>query len=100
MPPNFYCCFVFLFSRNNACKNAGFSEPVLVANALFADSIVWKNKLKLRLEKAPPGKKPRVFLPTLFVKNERETSKLKIGGMFFYEMEGHMYKLDEEKIAA
>ena len=35
------------------------------------------------------------FLHTLFVENERETRKLKWGGggMFFYEVEGHMQKL-------
>ncbi|MCV6574404.1 MAG: hypothetical protein OIF58_01605, partial [Cohaesibacter sp.] len=33
------------------------------------------------------------FLHTLFVENERETSKLKWGAMFFYKVEGHMPKL-------
>ena len=33
------------------------------------------------------------FLHTLFVENERETSKLEKGGMFLYEVEGHMQKL-------
>ena len=33
------------------------------------------------------------FLHMLFVENERETSKLKYGGTFFYEVEGHMQKL-------
>ena len=36
--------FCFSFSRNNACKNAGFPEPALVANVHFADSTVWKYK--------------------------------------------------------
>ena len=29
----------------------------------------------------------------LFVESERETSKLKYGGMFVYDVEGHMQKL-------
>ena len=52
-------------------------------------------KQKLSLERTPPGKKT-AFLKTLFVENERETSKLKWvggGGMFFSEVEGHMQKL-------
>ena len=38
-------------------------------------------------------RKKTAFLHTLFVENERETNKLKLGGMFFYEVEGHMLKL-------
>ena len=38
-------------------------------------------------------RKKTAFLHMLFVENERETSKLKQGGMFFYEVEGHMQKL-------
>ena len=38
-------------------------------------------------------KKENVFLHTLFVESERETSKQKQGAMFFYEVEGHMQKL-------
>ena len=49
-------------------------------------------KQKLSLERTPPGKKT-AFLHTLFVENERETSKLKWGAMFFYKVEGHMPKL-------
>ena len=37
--------------------------------------------------------KQTAFLHTLIVENERETSKLKYGGMFFSELEGHMQKL-------
>ena len=52
-------------------QNAGFPEPVLVANACFADSTVWKGHCQ---EKT-------AFLHTLFVENEREvTSELKWGG--------------------
>ena len=39
------------------------------------------------------ARKKTAFLHTLFVENERETNKLKLGGMFFYEVEGHMPKL-------
>ena len=38
------------------------------------------------------ARKKTAFLHTLFVENERETSKLKYGDMFFYEVEGHMPK--------
>ena len=46
------------FSRNNACKNAGFLEPVLAANAHFTDSICLHRIM-------------------LFVENEREPSEQK-----------------------
>ena len=39
------------------------------------------------------ARKKTAFLHTLFVENERETSKLKWGVMFFYKVEGHMPKL-------
>ena len=39
------------------------------------------------------ARKKTAFLHTLFVENERETSKLKWGAMFFYKVEGHMPKL-------
>ena len=39
------------------------------------------------------ARKKTAFLHTLFVENERETSKLKWGVMFFYRVEGHMPKL-------
>ena len=39
------------------------------------------------------ARKKTAFLHTLFVENERETSKLKWGAMFFYTVEGHMPKL-------
>ena len=39
------------------------------------------------------ARKRTAFLHTLFVENERETSKLKWGAMFFYKVEGHMPKL-------
>ena len=74
-----HCCVIFpavffFFLRNNACKNADFPEPALVANARFTDSIVWKNKSFVwkgrRQEKT-------AFLHMLFVENERETRELK-----------------------
>ena len=39
------------------------------------------------------ARKKTAFLHTLFVENERETSRLKWGAMFFYKVEGHMPKL-------
>ena len=39
------------------------------------------------------ARKKTAFLHTLFVENERETSKLKWGAMFFFKVEGHMPKL-------
>ena len=39
------------------------------------------------------ARKKTAFLHMLFVENERETSKLKWGVMFFYKVEGHMPKL-------
>ena len=57
-----------------------------------ASLILLFGKQKLSLERTPPGKKT-AFLHTLFVENERETSKLKWGAMFFYKLEGHMPKL-------
>ena len=80
---NFFCCFVFCFREI-------FFNQHWRQNARFADSVVWKNKSFLwkghRQEKT-------AFLHTLFVENERETSKLKWGAMFFSKVEGHMPKL-------
>ena len=39
------------------------------------------------------ARKKTAFLHTLFVENERKTSKLKEGGIFFCEVEGHIPKL-------
>ena len=44
--------------------------------AHYNDSVVWKNKLKLCLEKKSARKKTAV-LQTLFGENERETSQQK-----------------------
>ena len=67
----FSAVFVFVFEK----YNAGFLEPALAANARFADSFVWKNKSFLW--KRRRQEKKTAFLHTLFVENERETSKLK-----------------------
>ena len=64
-------------------------QVFLAANAHVADSVVWK---KLCLERTPPEKKT-AFLHTIFVENERETSELKYGTMFSYEIKGHLQKL-------
>ena len=57
----------------------------------MADSIVWKNKSLLW--KGHSQEKNRFCMHTLFLENERETSKLKYGGMLFFEVEGHMQTL-------
>ena len=69
-----FSAVLFSFSRNNACKNAGFSEPAMAANAHFADSIVWKNKCFVWKDAA---RKKTVFLHKLVMENERENSELK-----------------------
>ena len=83
----FFLLFCFSFSRNNACKNAGFPEPAMVANAWFADSIIWKNSSKLCLERMPPGKKTECVFAfgMLFLENKRENQQTKQGTMFFSE---------------
>ena len=85
--------FCFLFYRNDACKSASFPEPAPAANACFADSFIWKNKLKLCLERTPPGKK-NVFLHTVYVicGKRKRNQQNKIGGICFF-IEGHMQKL-------
>ena len=80
---NFFCCFVFRFREI-------FFNQHWRQNARFADSIVWKNKSFLWKGHC---QEKTAFLHTLFVENERETSKLKWGAMFFYKVEGHMPKL-------
>ena len=57
-----------------------------------ASLILLFGKTKAFFGKDTAGKKT-AFLHTLFVENERETSKLKWGAMFFYKVEGHMPKL-------
>ena len=70
---NFFNCFVFHFQEITHAK----MQVFLVANVRFADSIVWKNKLKLSLERTPRGKTLRFCVTMLFVENKRETSELK-----------------------
>ena len=80
---NFFCCFDFRFRE------------------IFFNQHWWQMRASLILlfgkTKAFFGKdtarKKTAFLHTLFVENERETSKLKWGVTFFYKVEGHMPKL-------
>ena len=65
------------------------NKPRWQLNTRFADSIVWRNK-SFVWKGLDTTKKNTVVLHTLFVENERKTSKLKYGGMFLYEVEGHM----------
>ena len=80
---NFFCCFVFRF-------------PEIFFNQhwrqMRASLILLFGKTKAFFGKDTARKKT-AFLHTLFVENERETSKLKWGAMFFYKVEGHMPKL-------
>ena len=62
---------------------------------MCASSILLFGKTKALFGKDATRKKT-VFMHTLFVENERETSKLKYrgwGGTFLSEVEGHMQKL-------
>ena len=73
--------FCFLFLRNNRCKNAGFlNQPWRQMRALLIP--LFRKKQKLICSERTP-----------LMENERETSELKYGAMFFYEVEGHMQKL-------
>ena len=67
-------CPVIFFSRNNACTSAGFPEPALATNTRFADSLFGKTKALFGKDAA---REKDLFLHTLFVENERETSELK-----------------------
>ena len=69
LPRNFFLLFCFPFSSN-------FLEPALATNARFADSI---GKTKAFFGKDTARTKTP-FLHTLFLENERETSKLKWPG--------------------
>ena len=80
---NFFCCFVFRF------REIFFSQHW---RQMCASLILLFGKTKAFFGKDIARKKT-AFLHTLFVEKERETSKLKKGGMFFYEVEGHMPKL-------
>ena len=80
---NFFCCFVFRF------REIFFNQHW---RRMRASLILLFGKTKAFFGKDTARKKT-TFLHTLFVENERETSKLKYGGMFFYEVEGHMLKL-------
>ena len=83
LPRIFFCCFVFRFPEiylSQHWRPMRASLILLFGNtkAVFGKGI---------------ARKKNAFLHTLFVENERETSKLKWGDMFFYEVEGHMPKL-------
>ena len=49
-------------------------------------------KQKLCLERTPPGKKMHFFSYVICGKQNRN-QQTKLGGVFFYEVEGHMQKL-------
>ena len=83
-------CF-FLLLRNNACRNAGFPEPALTANARSADSIVWKNKSFVW--KGCHQEKHCIFAYVICGKRKRNQRTKIGGGTFFSEVEGHIQKL-------
>ena len=80
---NFFCCFVFRF------REILFNQHW---RQMRASLILLFGKTKAFFGKDTARKKT-AFLHTLFVENERETSRLKWGAMFFYKVEGHMPKL-------
>ena len=80
---NFFCCFVFRF------REIFFNQHW---RQMRASLILLFGKTKAFFGKDTARKKT-AFLHTLLVENERETSKLKWGAMFFYKVEGHMPKL-------
>ena len=80
---NFFCCFVFRF------REIFFNQHW---RQMRASLILLFGKTKAFFGKDTARKKT-AFLHTLFVENERETSKLKWGALFFYKVEGHMPKL-------
>ena len=77
-PVIFSAVLFFCFSRNNACKSAGFPEPALAAEVGFADSTQFgKTKALFGNLRMLPGKTLGVCIIMLYVENERETSELK-----------------------
>ena len=80
---NFFYCFGFRF------REIFFNQHW---RQMRASLILLFGKTKAFFGKDTARKKT-AFLHTLFVENERETSKLKWGFMFFYKVEGHMPKL-------
>ena len=83
LPRKFFWCFVFHFRE--IFLNQPWRQMHASLILLFAKTKAFFGKDTTR--------KTTAFLHTLFVENERETSKLKYGGMFFSEVEGHMQKL-------
>ena len=80
---NSFCCFVFRFRE--IFFNQHWRQMRTSLILLFGKTKAFFGK--------DTARKTTAFLHMLFVENERETSKLKQGGMFFYEVEGHMLKL-------
>ena len=81
---NFFCCFVFHF------REIFFNQHW---RQMRASLILLFGKTNKAFFGKDTARKKTAFLHTLFVENERETSKLKWGAMFFYKVEGHMPKL-------
>ena len=80
---NFFCCFGFRFQE--IFFNQHWQQMRASLILLFGKTKAFFGK--------DTARKKTAFLHTLFVENERETSKLKSGVMFFYKVEGHMPKL-------
>ena len=80
---NFFCCFVFRFPE--IFFNQHWRQMRALLILLFGKTKAFFGK--------DTARKKTAFLHMLFVENERETSKLKWGAMFFYKVEGHMPKL-------
>ena len=80
---NFFCCFVFRFREIFFNQHWRQTRASLIL--LFGKTKAFFGK--------DTARKKTAFLHTLFVENERETSKLKWGAMFFNKVEGHMPKL-------
>ena len=87
---NFFCCFVFRFWE--IFFNQHWRQMRASLILLFGKTKAFFGK--------DTARKKTAFLHTLFVENERETSRLKWGAMFFYKVEGtcrNWAHLDEEK---
>ena len=80
---NFFCCFVFRF------REIFFNQH---RRQMRASLILLFGKQKLSLERTLPGKKLRFCIHYLW-KMKEKPANLNRGGMFFYEVEGHMPKL-------
>ena len=83
LPRKFSCCSVFRFQE--ILLNQHWQQMRTSLILLFGKTKAFFGK--------DTARKKTAFLHTSFMEKERETSKLKWGGMFFYEVEGHMPKL-------